>query len=306
MALHLKQLEDLLQSDSLDLSFYPGENLRLHTTYRIGGPAKYYVQVNDNEALKQVVTQCAEQGLPWFIIGRGSNMLVADSGFPGCVINLGRDFRLLAFDEKNLEYKIGAGANLAKLVQEAFRKKLAGMEFAVGTPGTIGGALRMNAGTRDCGISSVVKDLLLFSPEKGVYAKTHDQIDWGYRTTSISKDEIILNTTVALRESDDIYIREKMDASLTRRKKTQPLEYPSCGSVFKNPEGHSAGKLIEDAGLKGHKIGGAQISEKHANFFVNVGGAKALDVYQLINFAKNKVYEDSGVKLETEVKLIGF
>ncbi|MCF0103954.1 MAG: UDP-N-acetylmuramate dehydrogenase [Eggerthellaceae bacterium] len=306
MALHIKNLEDLLQSNYLDLNFYPGEKLKLLTSYRIGGPAKYYVQVSDNKALEQVVSQCESQAMPWFVIGRGTNMLIADSGFPGCVINLGRDFRLMAFDEKNLEYKIGAGTDLAKLVQEAFRKKLSGMEFAVGVPGTIGGALCMNAGTRGCGISSVVKDLLIFRPNHGVRGRSHDHIQWDYRSSSIADDEIILSATIKLIVSDDIYIREKMDGSLARRKKTQPLEYPSCGSIFKNPPGQSAGKLIEEAGLKGYKIGGAQISEKHANFFVNIGGAKAIDVYHLINFSKKRVYENSGVKLETEVKLIGF
>ncbi len=259
--------------------------------YRIGGPARFYVQVASVRALKRLVTVCEESRVPWVAIGRGSNLLVADEGYPGVVITLGRDFRICRYDEDAHSFCVGAGVPLSSVVQEAFRRSLAGFEFAVGTPGTVGGALRMNAGSRDEWIGSRVVSVTTLSPGKGLVRRDGDQIAWGYRSSSFASDEVIVECELSVEPADPFFIRGKMEASHARRKKTQPLSLPSCGSVFRNPEGAPVGALIEEAGLKGLRIGGAQLSEVHANFIVNTGDATARDVLELINLVKTKVYE---------------
>ena len=201
---------------------------------------------------------------------------------------------------------MGAGVPLSSVVQEAFRRSLAGFEFAVGTPGTVGGALRMNAGSRDEWIGSRVVSVTTLSPGKGLVRRDGDQIAWGYRSSSFASDEVIVECELSVEPADPFFIRGKMEAPHARRKKTQPLSLPSCGSVFRNPEGAPVGALIEEAGLKGLRIGGAQVSEVHANFIVNTGDATARDVLELINLVKTKVYETYGIELQPEVRFLGF
>ena len=292
--------------DRFDGDVYPSEPMARHTMYRIGGPARFYVQVASVGALARLVEVCERTGVPWTVVGRGSNLLVADEGFPGVVVTLGRDFRTCRYDEDSQRFCVGAGVPLSSVVQEAFRRSLAGLEFAVGTPGTVGGAVRMNAGSRDEWIGARVASVTTFSPGAGLARRSGDEIAWGYRTSSFQPDEVIVECELSVEPADPFFIRGKMEASLARRKKTQPLTDPSCGSVFRNPEGESAGSLVERAGLKGARLGGAQVSELHANFIVNTGDATARDVKDLIELVQAKVSETYGIELQPEVRFLGF
>ena len=305
-ARHTSALEALLVDDRFDGDAYPGEPLSRHTMYRIGGPARFFVQVGSIGALMRLVDTCEEGGTPWVVVGRGSNLLVADEGYPGVVITLGRDFRTCRFDQEAGRFLVGAGVPLSSVVQEAFRRSLAGFEFAVGTPGTIGGALRMNAGSRREWLGERVVSVTVLVPGEGLRRRAGGDIAWGYRTSSFADSDIILECELSATPADAVYIRGKMEASLARRKKTQPLTDPSCGSVFKNPTGQSAGALIEGAGLKGRAIGGARVSDVHANFIVNTGDATARDVRDLIELIKTTVKETYGIELQPEVRFLGF
>ncbi len=305
-ARHASALDALLVDDKFDGDVYPGEPMSRHTTYRIGGPARYYVQVGSVHALKRLVEACGQMDVPWVVVGRGSNLLVADAGFPGVVVSLGRDFRSSRFDEVANRFCVGAGVLLSSVVQDAFHRSLAGLEFAVGTPGSIGGALRMNAGSREEWLGSRVSSVTTYSLAAGLVRRAGTEVEWGYRTSSFSPDEVLVECELAVEPADPFFIRGKMEAFLAKRRKTQPLNDPSCGSVFKNPEGASAGALIEGAGLKGMRVGGAQVSEVHANFIVNTGDATAQDVCALIDLARTKVLEAYGVELSPEVRFLGF
>ncbi len=306
MARHAKNaLEALLVDRTFDADVYPNEPMSRHTMYRIGGKCKYYIQVASIGALRQLLCACEEAAIPWMVVGRGSNLLVSDAGFNGVIITLGRDFRTHRFDEKKNEFYVGAGVAFSAVVQDAFHKCLSGLEFGVGVPGTIGGAIRMNAGTRDAGIGNSIVSVTTFSPTEGLVREEGNKIEWGYRSTSFPDNAVIVECEIAVKPADPYMLRAKMEASHTRRKQTQPLTQPSCGSVFKNPEGQSAGRLIQSVGLKGKCIGGAQISQKHANFIVNVNNASANDVLSLMKLAKSKVFEEYGIELKPEVRLIG-
>lgn len=305
-AKHASPLQALLVDDSFDGEVFANEPMAKHTSYRIGGPARFFVRADSISALADIVGCCVEGGHPYFLLGRGTNLLVSDEGYGGVVITLGRDFRNFSADRESGLMVVGAGTLLSTVVQEALRQSLSGMEFAVGTPGSVGGALRMNAGTKDDWIGSRVRSVTVLKPDGRLEKQFGEDIEWGYRTTSFLPGEAILECELALAEGDSFFIRGKMEGNLSRRKRSQPMGLPSCGSVFRNPEGHSAAKLIDDAGLKGLACGGAQISEKHANFIVNRGGAKAVDVIWLINEAKSKVEATYGIKLAPEVKFLGF
>ncbi len=305
-ARHASALEAFLTDKAFDGDFYPNEMMGRHTSYQIGGPARYYLIVNSVPALTSVIRICAEEGIPWVVVGRGTNLLVADEGYAGAVIVLGRDFKVCRFDEEAKVFCVGAGVPLASVVQEAFRRAYAGLEFAVGTPGTVGGALRMNAGTRDTWLGSRVAHVTTFSARDGILTRAGHELSWGYRTSGFLADEVILECELGVEEADPFYIRGKMEALLASRRKSQPLTLPSCGSVFKNPAGDSAGRLIDQAGLKGFTVGGAQISEVHANFIVNTGGARAADVRAVMEHAQQTVFGTFGIMLEPEVRFLGF
>ena len=305
-ARHTSALEALLVDDRFDGDVYPAEPMARHTMYRIGGPARFYVQVASVGALTRLVEVCERTGVLWVVVGRGSNLLVADEGYPGVIVTLGRDFRTCRYDEDTRRFCVGAGVPLSSVVQEAFRRSLAGLEFAVGTPGTVGGALRMNAGSRDERIGARVASVTTFSPQTGLVRRSGEEIVWGYRTSSFLPEDVVVECELSVEPADPFFIRGKMEASLARRKKTQPLTHPSCGSVFRNPEGESAGSLIERAALKGTARGGAQVSEVHANFIVNTGDATARDVKDLIELVQAKVSETYGIELQPEVRFLGF
>lgn len=302
---HAAPFQKLLLDDEFEGDIHSNEPMARHTTYHIGGPARYFVTADTLGALRHSVQAAAEEGLQWCVVGRGSNLLVSDEGYDGVIARLGRDFRNFRVDGEAGCICAGAGIALSAVVQEAFRRSLAGLEFAVGTPGTIGGALRMNAGTRDEWIGSAVRSITVL--DEGTLKRIDGaELQWDYRRVSLPSQAIILECELAVSQADPFYIRGKMEAALSRRKRTQPLSAPSCGSVFKNPDGQSVGALVEELGLKGTQIGGAQISSVHGNFIVNEGGATAHDVAQLMALIREEVEKAYGIELTPEVRFLGF
>ena len=305
-ARHATPLQALLFDEGFDGDVYPNEPMARHTTYRIGGPARFFVQVGSIGALTKLIEACQDSSVPWLVVGRGSNLLVADAGYDGVVIALCRDFRYCRFDSERSCFCVGAGFSLSSLVQEAYTRNLAGLEFAVGTPGSVGGALRMNAGSRDRWLGQQVQSVTVYEEGIGLRRLLKDDLAWGYRRSPFTPEQVLLECEIAVEPADPVYIRSKMDGSLARRRRTQPLGIPSCGSVFRNPEGASAGELIEQLGLKGLTRGGAQVSTVHSNFIVNTGNATAQDVFDLICAVRIKVSQAYGIELQPEVRFVGF
>jgi UDP-N-acetylmuramate dehydrogenase len=274
-----------------------------HTTYRIGGPAALLVECASVSDLATTTSILAEEGVDWRVLGKGSNVLVSDGGYPGAVLVLGRDFKRHALEDEHL--RTGAGVILGALVRDAFSEGRTGLEFAVGIPGTVGGALAMNAGGRDEWIGSIVESVTLFVPGAGLVGVRGPEIAWGYRTSGLQSRGIIVEAALRLAEGDLEQIRRTMEASLRRRRRTQPLDTPNAGSVFMNPDGDSAGRLIEAAGLMGAHVGGAAVSDLHANFIVNTGGATSADVLALVRLVRDAVKEAYGIELSPEVRFLG-
>ena len=292
-------------SGTVDADVLRDERLSRRTTYRIGGPAALFVAAHSYEALARTLEVLSREGVDWVILGKGSNLLVSDKGYEGCAIVLDGEFARHSFAEDG-SLTAGAGATLSRLVNDALKKGLSGLEPCVGIPGTLGGALSMDAGTRREWIGGRVRDLVVLRPGEGMRRYGGGEVEWGYRSTSLPTDEIILEATLELTPAAPDAIAADMEERLARRRAAQPLGAPSCGSVFRNPVGQSAGALIESCGLKGESCGGAQISPEHANFIVNRGGATAADVITLISRAHEAVLREHGVDLLCEVKLLGF
>jgi UDP-N-acetylmuramate dehydrogenase len=280
-----------------------GEPLARHTTFHIGGPAALFVECANVSDLSHATVILAEEGVEWTLLGKGSNVLAADAGYDGCVLTLGRDFKRHSLDGEHL--RSGAGVILAAIVQDAFKMGLSGLEFAVGIPGTLGGAVAMNAGSREEWIGSIVESVTLFVPDEGLVGMRGPEVAWGYRRSGLPARGIIVEAVLRVTQSDPVDIRRAMEASLRRRKRTQPLGMPNAGSIFVNPEGDSSGRLIEAAGLKGFQIGGAMVSDVHANFIVNAGGASALDVLALIALIRETVKDKNGIELRPEIRFLG-
>jgi UDP-N-acetylmuramate dehydrogenase len=304
VARHASPVQSFLVDDAFDGDMYPHELLSRHTTYRVGGPARFFVCVHSVGSLKGLIDACEQEHMPWAVLGRGSNVLAADEGFPGVIIVLGRDFRKLNYEEGL--FLAGAGVSLSAVVQEAFNRSISGFEFAVGTPGTLGGALRMNAGTRDEWIGSRVITVTTLHPERGLQKYRGEELNWDYRQGPFGDCEVILECELKAEKGDPYRVRDRMEQNLARRKENQPLAAHTCGSVFKNPAGFSAGELIEKAGLKETTVGGAKVSPLHANFIVNEGGATASDICELMSQVRRTVFDQAGIMLEPEVRMIGF
>jgi UDP-N-acetylmuramate dehydrogenase len=279
------------------------ESMAAHTTFRIGGPAALFVQCDTVGDLATVTSVLTEEEVAWTVLGKGSNILASDHGYPGAVLVLGREFKVRVVDDSVI--RAGAGCVLAVLVQEAFKRGMTGLEFAVGIPGSLGGALAMNAGSRDAWIGSIVESVTLFVPGCGLVSLGGSEISWGYRRSDLAQRGIIVEASLRLELGDTDQIRRVMEASLRRRKRSQPLGMPNAGSIFVNPDGDSAGRLIEVLGLKGLTIGGAAVSDVHANFIVNKGGASAQDVVDLIGHIRTMVEEEHGIELRPEVRFLG-
>lgn len=291
------------------LAAIPGVDIRRdepmarHTTFRIGGPADLYITCDTTASLGAALEALIAGEVPYVVAGKGSNLLVADSGYRGAVLVLGKDFKRHVCEDGRV--RAGGACILAYLVQDAFSKGLGGLEFAVGVPGTLGGALAMNAGSREAWIGAVTESVTLYVPGEGLVRLRGDEVPWGYRKSGLPSIGVIVEAELRLTPSEPGRIRDEMERGLTRRKQSQPMGAASAGSVFVNPEGESAGRLIESVGLKGTRLGGAMISDVHANFIVNDGGATAANVLGLISKIRTSVRDRYGIELQPEVRFLG-
>jgi len=286
-----------------DLQVKYKENLCNYTTFRVGGPADIFLIPETKKALKELLFPISETNLATYVLGQGSNVIVADKGFRGIIIYTGKLQRIRI---NNKIIKAEAGIKLSKLAQEALKNNLSGLEFASGIPGTLGGALYMNAGAYENEIKDLIQDSLLYDYHGNEILLPLKKLNLSYRKSILQEKKLIaIEITIKLRNSKKSEIKKKMDILKEERLSKQPLNWPSAGSTFKRPEGHYAGKLIEKAGLKGTQIGDAQVSKKHAGFIVNRGGASANDIINLIKYIQKEVYKQSGVNLEVEPQIIG-
>ena len=286
-----------------ELNIVSDELMSKHTTFKVGGAADYFATPTAEElgALLAIAKEC---DVAVTIIGNGSNLLVGDRGIRGLVIEIGKAMETIQID--GLTITVGAGTILAKAANEAAGAGLGGMEFAAGIPGSMGGAVVMNAGAYGGEIKDILESATVISQDGEIITLSNQELDLSYRHSCVlEKGYIVLSARLKLEKKDEAQIRELMADLRNRRIEKQPLEYPSAGSTFKRPEGYFAGKLIEDAGLRGYTVGGACVSEKHCGFVVNKGDACATDVLNVIKDVKAKVYEKFGVELEPEVKMIG-
>ncbi len=279
------------------------EPLKKHTTFKIGGEAALLVIPDNNESLSLLLKKCSDENVRVVIIGNGSNILVSDDGIDAVVILNLRDQGEITLLDDNIVY-CDAGVSLTRVCRFALEKGLSGLEFAFGIPGSVGGAVYMNAGAYGGEIKDVIVKCDYMTPDGTKGQLSAESLDLGYRKSIFNyNNNVITGAYFLLKPDSKDKIKERMNDFLSRRKSKQPLEYPSAGSTFKRPEGHFAGALIEQSGLKGFSVGGAQVSEKHAGFVINKGNATAQDVLELIDYIKKKVKEDSGVELEPEVKI---
>ena len=280
------------------------EPMSAHTTFRIGGPADVFVEPDSEERLCQVVALCRNAGVPFVCVGNGSNLLVSDDGFRGVVVSTRRGMEQLEINGDLV--KAGAGVLLGKLASECCRAGLGGLEFAGGIPGTVGGAVVMNAGAYGGEMKQVLTRVHVLMPDGSLVWISVDEMELGYRTSCIpSCGGIVTAAEFKLYPKDSVQIKGEMDELGRRRREKQPIELPSAGSTFKRPAGYFAGKLIQDAGLAGFRVGGAEVSSKHCGFVVNRGGATAADVLSLCRQVESEVYRRFGVSLEMEVKTLG-
>jgi UDP-N-acetylmuramate dehydrogenase len=279
------------------------EPMSRHTSWRIGGPAALFVVADTLADLNRITSTMLDEDVPFTVVGKGTNLLVADAGYEGAVVVLGKEFKRHEIDGEHI--RAGAGAMLAALVQDAFKEGLEGLAFAVGIPGTFGGALAMNAGAQDVWIGAVTESVTIYVPGEGLRRLRGAEVPWAYRASGLDRLGIIVEGELRVSEGDPVRIRAEMERYFKNRKASQPLSQPNAGSVFRNPDGDSAGRLIEACGLKGLAVGGAAVSEKHANFIVNEGGATAADVVTLMRQVSEAVKRDHGVELRPEIRFLG-
>lgn len=280
------------------------EPMAKHTTFRVGGPADYFVSPADSGEVKKLTELCKAEGVPYYIVGNGSNLLVSDEGYRGVIIAIGREMSRI--EVQGTEIHAQAGALMSQIAAAALENELAGFEFASGIPGTIGGAAVMNAGAYGGEMKDVIWQVTVLDGEGNTLVLSQDELEFGYRTSIVmKKGYIVLEVCIRLEKGSREDILAKMEDFKQRRISKQPLEYPSAGSTFKRPEGYFAGKLIQDAGLRGFTVGGAQVSEKHSGFVINKGGATAQDVNRLMQEVSDRVYKEFGVRLEPEVRRLG-
>jgi len=305
----LQCIQDIAGKDNV----LTNEPMKKHTTFMTGGPADYFVMPQTTEQLGGLVKLAKDSNIPYYVCGKGSNLLVSDDGFRGIIIQLYdkfSEYRFIDDDSQEADRKyisVKAGMSLVKLGKITADSGLTGFEFASGIPGTVGGAVVMNAGAYGGEMKDILASATIMDNDGNVRTLSVSELNLGYRTSIVAKmGWIVLEAVIALKAGDTDAIRKKMSELAERRIEKQPLEYPSAGSTFKRPEGYFAGKLIEDAGLKGASVGGAKVSEKHAGFVVNTGGAASKDIIALTDMIVGRVYELYGVKLELEVKKLGF
>lgn len=299
----MEKIVEMLKKVISDENIYIKEPMWRHTSFRIGGPADVLIIPQSVDELIKVMDLIKSENIPYFILGNGTNVIVSDKGIRGVVIKL-TAIRKISVDGEVIVSE--AGALLSSIANTALDNELTGFEFASGIPGTLGGAITMNAGAYGPEIKDVVEKVEVIDRNGSIYEVKNGNMRFGYRSSLIQSDNLIaLRAWIHLKKGNYKDIKAKMDELNGLRKMKQPLEYPSAGSVFKRPEGFYAGKLIQDAGLSGYTIGGAQVSEKHCGFIINKGNATADDVLNLIAYIKKTVKDKFGVDLETEVKIIG-
>jgi UDP-N-acetylmuramate dehydrogenase len=287
-----------------NIPYLEGEPMSRHTTFKTGGSARLFVEPGDERALSETLRLCAQYDETPFILGNGSNLLVSDDGMDRVVVHIGDGIDFVRSLGGGM-IEVGAGATLAKLCKFALEESLTGLEFAYGIPGSVGGAVFMNAGAYGGEMKDVVQTVRFLTKAGCPGELSGDALGFCYRGSVFQTlDVVITSVVLKLTPGDPTAIEEKMRELLGRRRDKQPLEYPSAGSVFKRPEGHFAGALIEQCGLKGKTIGGAQVSEKHAGFIINIGGATTKDVTDLIAYCQSVVLEQCGVQLEPEIKRV--
>lgn len=291
-------------------SVVPAENILLeepmhkHTTFRVGGPAEVFVTVENSKQLEKIIKYLNLVERPYFILGNGSNLLVGDKGYRGVIIRLGGDFNYLTVEGTLLT--AGASVLLSAAARAAMENGLAGMEFASGIPGSVGGGVKMNAGAYDGEMRNIVESVQVMYKDGSILDLDNETMEFGYRNSVIkNRPYVVLQVSMRLQEGDREAILARMNELTARRKEKQPLEYASAGSTFKRPEGHFAGKLIMDSGMRGARIGGARVSEKHCGFVINDGTAVAADIAELIQEVIETVKEKFGVTLEPEVIFLG-
>ena len=291
--------------------FVPEENICLqesmasHTTFRIGGLADCFVQLENTEQLIKVQKYLSQVGVPFFVLGNGSNLLVSDAGFRGVILQIGSKMNRVTVEGNVIVAQ--AGASMAQIARTAMEHELTGMEFASGIPGTIGGGVVMNAGAYGGELSQIVTQVNVVNSEGGIMELDNETMEFGYRTSTIRNNPFTVTEVILrLEKGDRRQIRERMEELAAKRREKQPLEYPSAGSTFKRPAGHYAGQLIMEAGLRGFQCGGAKVSDKHCGFVINTGNATAEDVRKLIREVQARVKNQFNVDLETEVLFLGW
>ena len=298
------ELDKKLKEYLPELQVLCDEPMSRYTSFRIGGPAKRmaFPKAAELVRLLELAETCGARPL---VIGKGSNLLVADEGLDRLVVNTSGMDRMELTEEPNT-ILAEAGVSLAKLATFACKEGLTGLEFAHGIPGTLGGAVCMNAGAYDGEMKQVITDVTVYFPGEGVRVLSCEEMDFGYRHSLLSDrpEAVVVSAVMRLQAGEEAVIRGKMQELMGRRKASQPLEYPSAGSTFKRPVGHFAGTLIDQCGLKGLTVGGAQVSTKHAGFVINIGGATCADVTELIRQVQARVMEEKGVWLEPEVRVV--
>ncbi len=281
------------------------EPMEAHTSLHIGGKADYFIMPSDTEEIKQLVMLCRQEEMPYYIMGNGSNLLVSDQGYRGLILQLGEEFSKLWYKEDG-RMTAQAGVLMARLANAAAEHSLTGLEFASGIPGTLGGAVTMNAGAYDGEMKQCLTGVRVLDEEGNVIELNREELELGYRTSILQKKNyILLEADLQLSGGDSVAIRQKMNELNAQRREKQPLEKFSAGSTFKRPTGYFAGKLISDAGLRGYRVGGAAVSEKHCGFLINLDHATAKDFLTLIDDVIRIVQDKFGVRLEPEVKFLG-
>ena len=298
----MEKLLNFLRQKNIDFAL--NESMKNHTSFKIGGNADVFISPKNNKECSDIVLECNTEKIPYIIIGRGSNLLVRDEGIRGAVISISNNFSKIDAISDTI-FRCQAGASLASVCSFALENSLSGMEFAYGIPGNIGGAIYMNAGAYGGEMKDIVVSCEYLDQNGKLHTISANQLDFSYRHSFFSdKNYIIVSVTIALEKGNAEEIKEKMTDILKRRKEKQPLEFPSAGSTFKRPEGSYASLLVDECGLKGMRVGDAQVSEKHAGFIINRANATAKDVLELVEKVQNIVKEKTGFYLEPEIKII--
>jgi UDP-N-acetylmuramate dehydrogenase len=296
-----------------DLKLIAGIKLKLaeplarYTSMKIGGPADYFIEVENEPALAELLRLLNRHGTPICLLGNGSNVLISDRGVRGAVIHLAGDFKSIRWreDDESVQIDVGAAYAVTQLVREAARKGFAGLEFAEGIPGSVGGALFMNAGAYGSEFEKVIDRVEGLTPDGRTIRFARSEMKFSYRDSHLPEGMVVTSARLRLHRGNALQVSAKLRELVGKRKSSQPAGFPNSGSMFRNPPGDYAGRLIEAAGLKGQRIGQSQISERHANFIVNLGGAKAEQVRQLMELAKSEVRKQFGIELAAEIKLLG-